>query len=57
MNPKATVGIAESLLALLRDPQEAVTHIAVAFDNPVPQYTLHFGQSDGLIGEHPGRPS
>jgi len=32
---KATVGIVESLLALLRDPQEAVTHIAVAFDNPI----------------------
>jgi 5'-3' exonuclease len=32
---KATVGIAESLLALLRDPDEAVTHIAVAFDNPI----------------------
>ncbi len=32
---KATVGIVESLLALLHDPQEAVTHIAVAFDNPI----------------------
>jgi 5'-3' exonuclease len=32
---KATVGIVESLLALLRDPAEAVTHIAVAFDNPI----------------------
>ncbi len=32
---KATVGIVESLLALLRDPQEAVTHIAVVFDNPI----------------------
>jgi 5'-3' exonuclease len=32
---KATVGIVESLLALLRDPEEAVTHVAVAFDNPI----------------------
>ncbi len=32
---KATVGIVESLLALLNDPEEAVTHIAVAFDNPI----------------------
>jgi 5'-3' exonuclease len=32
---KATVGVASSLLALLADPAEAVTHIAVAFDNPI----------------------
>ncbi|MFL5321257.1 MAG: 5'-3' exonuclease H3TH domain-containing protein [Myxococcaceae bacterium] len=32
---KATVGIASSLLALLHDDTEAVTHIAVAFDNPI----------------------
>ncbi len=32
---KATVGLAISLLALLHDEQEAVTHIAVAFDNPI----------------------
>jgi 5'-3' exonuclease len=32
---KATVGVAASLLALLADPSEAVTHIAVAFDNPI----------------------
>ncbi len=32
---KATVGIVESMLALLRDSDEAVTHIAVAFDNPI----------------------
>src|ERR1700693_2457167 len=35
MDAKATVGIVESLLALLHDPREAVTHIAVAFDNPI----------------------
>jgi 5'-3' exonuclease len=32
---KATVGVAASLLALLRDASEAVTHVAVAFDNPI----------------------
>ncbi|WP_176067857.1 5'-3' exonuclease [Anaeromyxobacter diazotrophicus] len=32
---KATVGLAASLLALLHDEGEAVTHLAVAFDNPI----------------------
>jgi len=32
---KATAGVMSSLLALLHDPQEAVTHLAVAFDNPI----------------------
>jgi 5'-3' exonuclease len=32
---KATVGLAMSLLGLLHDPQEAVSHVAVAFDNPI----------------------
>ncbi|HKF28548.1 MAG TPA: 5'-3' exonuclease H3TH domain-containing protein [Candidatus Binataceae bacterium] len=32
---KATMGIAQSLLALLHDSDEAVTHLAVAFDNPI----------------------
>jgi 5'-3' exonuclease len=32
---KATVGLATSLLALLHDEREAVTHLAVAFDNPI----------------------
>jgi 5'-3' exonuclease len=32
---KATVGVVASLLALLNDPIEDVTHIAVAFDNPI----------------------
>src|SRR5713101_3274394 len=32
---KATAGIASSLIALLSDPSEAVTHLAVAFDNPI----------------------
>jgi 5'-3' exonuclease len=32
---KATIGVVGSLLALLREEEEAVTHIAVAFDNPI----------------------
>jgi 5'-3' exonuclease len=32
---KATVGVISSLLSLLADPVEAVTHVAVAFDNPI----------------------
>ncbi len=32
---KATVGLVQSLLALLHDSDEAVTHLAVAFDNPI----------------------
>ncbi len=32
---KATVGLVSSLLALLADPAERPTHLAVAFDNPI----------------------
>jgi len=32
---KATVGVVSSLLSLVHDAAEAVTHIAVAFDNPI----------------------
>ena len=32
---KATVGVVSSMLALLADPDEEVTHLAVAFDNPI----------------------
>lgn len=32
---KATVGVVSSLLALLHQPDEEVTHVAVAFDNPI----------------------
>ncbi len=35
---KATVGLAASLLSLLQDREEAVSHIAVAFDNPVESF-------------------
>lgn len=32
---KATTGLVASMLALLEDPAEAVTHLAIAFDNPI----------------------
>ncbi len=32
---KATVAMVSSLLSLLADPDESVTHLAVAFDNPI----------------------
>ena len=32
---KATIGLAASMLALVHDEAEAVTHIAIAFDNPI----------------------
>jgi 5'-3' exonuclease len=32
---KATVGLAASMLALLRDADERVSHLAIAFDNPI----------------------
>jgi len=32
---KATVGLATNLLALIHEPAERVTHVAIAFDNPI----------------------
>src|SRR3954462_8935054 len=32
---KATLGLVSSLLQLVADPKEHVTHLAVAFDNPI----------------------
>jgi 5'-3' exonuclease len=32
---KATLGLAESMLTLLADASEQVTHLAIAFDNPI----------------------
>src|ERR1700722_3628843 len=32
---KATVGLAASMVALLHDPEERVSHVAIAFDNPI----------------------
>jgi 5'-3' exonuclease len=38
MDVKATTGLVASMLALLHAPDEAVTHIAVAFDNPIASF-------------------
>lgn len=35
---KATVGVVRSLLSLLHDADEDVTHLAVAFDNPIESF-------------------
>jgi 5'-3' exonuclease len=35
---KATVGVVGSLLQLLHDPDETVTHVAVAFDRPIESF-------------------
>jgi 5'-3' exonuclease len=35
MDVKATTGLVASMLGLLHDPDEAVTHLAIAFDNPI----------------------
>jgi 5'-3' exonuclease len=35
---KATIGVVRSLLTLLHDRDEAVTHLAVAFDNPIESF-------------------
>ena len=35
---KATLGLALSMLWLLEDPDEAVSHVAIAFDNPIESF-------------------
>jgi 5'-3' exonuclease len=35
MDVKATAGLVAEMLSLLHDPSEAVTHLAIAFDNPI----------------------
>ena len=35
---KATVGLVASMLALVNDPDEALTHLAIAFDNPIASF-------------------
>lgn len=46
---KASVGMVRQLAALLDDPDEAVTHVAVAFDNPIESFRndLYEGYKDG----------
>src|SRR5690242_11008591 len=56
---KATVGLAISLLGLLHDASEAVTHVAVAFDNPIrsfrnalwPGYKTEEGVDPALLAQ------
>ena len=38
MDVKATVGVLSSLIGLLEDSDEQVTHLAVAFDNPIESF-------------------
>jgi len=38
LDVKATVGLVAAMLALLHDPDEAVTHLAIAFDNPIASF-------------------
>ena len=38
MDVKATVGVVASLIGLLGDSEERVTHLAVAFDNPIESF-------------------
>jgi 5'-3' exonuclease len=46
---KATVGLAGMLVGLLGDDEEAVTHLAVAFDNPIESFrnAMFAGYKDG----------
>ena len=56
---KATLGLVTSLLALVADPKERVTHLAVAFDNPIrsfrnqlfPGYKTEEGVDPELLGQ------
>ena len=52
MDVKATVGVLSSLMGLMEDSNERVTHLAVAFDNPIESFrnTLFAGYktSEGM---------
>lgn len=58
----ATVGLAASLLALLDDDEEAVTHLGVAFDRPIESWRNHRlasyksseGVEEALLGQLAG---
>lgn len=59
---KATVGVVSSILALIEDPDERATHVAVAFDNPIesfrnelfPGYKTGAGMDPALVAQmHP----
>ncbi len=46
---KATLGLALSMLWLLEDPEETVTHLGIAFDNPIESFRnqLFYGYKTG----------
>jgi len=52
---KATVGVAAAMIALLHDRDEAVTHIGVAFDNPIRSFRndlfAGYKTDDGVLPE------
>ena len=59
MDVKGTLGVVSSLLGLLADADEAVTHVAVAFDNPIesfrndlfPGYKTGAGMDPALVAQ------
>jgi len=59
---KATLGLVSSLLQLVADPKEQVTHLAVAFDNPIrsfrnqlfPGYKTEEGIEPELLAQFDG---
>ena len=54
---KATLGLVSSLLALVADPRERVTHLAVAFDNPIRSFRNQlFAGYKTEAGVDPGAP-
>lgn len=52
---KATVGLASAMLALLHEDEERVTHIAIAFDNPIRsvrnEWFPHYKSDEGVPEE------
>ncbi|HSY23910.1 MAG TPA: 5'-3' exonuclease H3TH domain-containing protein [Polyangiaceae bacterium] len=52
---KATVGLASAMLALLHEDEERVTHIAIAFDNPIRsvrnEWFPHYKSDEGVAEE------
>ncbi len=55
MDVKATAGLVASMLGLLHDPEEAVTHLAIAFDNPIRSFRNDL--YDGYKGDEGVPPS
>jgi 5'-3' exonuclease len=55
LNTKGVVGLVASMLALLHDPAEAVTHLGIAFDNPIRSFRNDlfdgYKSDEGLLEE------